>query len=291
MFFISFFLRYTPSATETCRSCLQGEYQIQNSNTAYSCKQCPNGWHFVSTSNGYTCQTCPKSTYQNENHKNSCKNCPSGWFTSTASNPTCNQMTTHNCPPGEGFTSSSNAGIDTTIGMNVNNDCWRFCGKQDGDCVSYCGTGGKCCKIGLAIASCSGSEGTNGRHGCVAGPSATTTISGGSTANDGTCSSCAVGQYSDASDATGCVSMNLTPCLGESGSGGNSQGEEYESPTSRSDLTGATTNDGTCVGCSIKGLHWYKAEPGFEQCYLYTCTVGGNRCASGASFFFSLFFY
>ena len=63
--------------------------------------------------------------------------------------------------------------VDTTIGMNVNKDCWRFCGKQNGDCVSYCGTGGKCCKQGLAIASCSGSEGpTASVHGCVAGPSA-----------------------------------------------------------------------------------------------------------------------
>ena len=62
--------------------------------------------------------------------------------------------------------------LDTTIGMNVNKNCWKSCGKRQGDCVSYCGTGGKCCKIGDATASCSGSEGTNGFHGCVAGPSA-----------------------------------------------------------------------------------------------------------------------
>ena len=62
---------------------------------------------------------------------------------------------------------------DTTIGMNVNGNCWRPCGRKSGDCVSYCGTGGKCCKRGDATASCSGSEGpTESYHGCVAGPSA-----------------------------------------------------------------------------------------------------------------------
>ena len=66
----------------------------------------------------------------------------------------------------------SNSGFDATIGMNVNKNCWKFCSKQEGDCVSYCGTGGKCCKLGNAIASCSGSEGPAANyHGCVAGPS------------------------------------------------------------------------------------------------------------------------
>jgi len=137
-------------------------------------------------------------------------------------------MTTHNCPPGEGFSSSSSTNVH------------------------------------------------------------------GSTTNDGTCGACAVGQYSDASDASGCISMNLSPCLGGGGGGGgsgNSQGEEYESTTARSDLTGATANDGTCVGCTTKGPHWYKAESGFDKCYLYTCAVGGNRCASGAFFIFLFLFF
>ena len=58
---------------------------------------------------------------------------------------------------------------DTTIGMNEGRNCWPFCGRKNGDCVAYCGTGGKCCKKGQVGGSCSGSEGGSSGHRCVAG--------------------------------------------------------------------------------------------------------------------------
>lgn len=123
--------------------------------------------------------------------------------------------------------------MDLTIGMNINKDCWKHCGKQNGDCVAFCGTGGKCCKRNLAVASCSGSEGTVGRHGCVAGPSADAVAA--AAAQAALDAALAAQARSDAADAL----ANQTSANATAREAAETAANEYEQARNQSDAAAA----------------------------------------------------
>lgn len=94
-----------------------------------------------------------------------------------------------------------------------------------------------------------------------------------STIDDGSCTFCSSGKFSASGDASECEIMS-----GMDASTGCPVNFGYVSSTDRPDLTGAVADDGTCVACSTISSHHYKAFTGNTECYLYTCSIGGNRC-------------
>ena len=63
--------RYSPSKTQSCTDCVRGQFQNNEINTAYGCKQ------------------CPQNTFQTQEGMSFCYDCPDDEFTNTVGNVEC----------------------------------------------------------------------------------------------------------------------------------------------------------------------------------------------------------
>ena len=276
------------SVNQSCTSCTGGTYQARNdAGTDAICQYCAAGTYFVSASNvcngciagryqgsntgavggqGVTCATCGLGQYARAANATACDACAFGQFQDDT--PSTVWGDCKRCSAGRAYTSATTSCSTCLAGQHQPND-----GTKANASCAFCAPGQYQAQTGQADCNIM----TVGEPSCAPGrgyssASATDGHLAGSIADDGVCTTCVAGTYKGSADASACLPMSTPAC-------GPGEGYSSASAADQELFTGSRNDDGTCETCPSP--HFYNAFTDTSKCYLYTCSVNGNRCSAG----------